>query len=29
MKAAQRAFVENTFSAKSILAKYIDYLNKL
>ena len=29
MKVAQRAFVENTFSAKSILAKYIDYLNKL
>lgn len=29
MKAAQRAFVENTFSAKSILTKYIDYLNKL
>lgn len=29
MKAAQRAFVDKTFSAKSILAKYIDYLNKL
>lgn len=29
MKVAQRAFVEKTFSAKSILAKYIDYLNKL
>lgn len=29
MKVAQRAFVDKTFSANSILSKYIDYLNKL